>query len=704
MSNSLYITATESGSGKSAIALGVMEMLVRKLDRVGFFRPIINPDPLDARNADIQLMATQFNLTLPHEKMYGITQAEADQLIAQGKKGEIIEIIIEKYNEAQKHSDFILCEGTDFVSATAGVEFDINAFIIKNLSCPVLLVAKAFQKPLDEITRQIRLTLESLLEKGCHVVGTIINRVSSQAEKEIIRNLTEAGLLGDQLLYAVPDEPVLAKPTLSEVAQALNAKVLCGHDQMYRHARSFIVAAMQLRNMLPRITHGTLVITPGDRADIIVACLATLSSATMEKISGIILTGGLKPEKPIWELIQGFSGMVPVLSVEEDTFQTAILVEKIHSAIFPTDHRKITRVLALFEQHIDIERLGEKVITTQSTIVTPKMFEFEIIQKAKSRKKRIVLPEGSEDRILMAAETLVRREIVDLTLLGNKKKIQQKIANMGLRMGRIDILDPFTSPWLNLYADTYFELRKHKGITRENARDIVCDANFFGTLMVHHGHVDGMVSGSIHSTAATIKPALEIIRARHPSTPVSSLFFMCLWDRVLAYGDCAINPDPDAGQLAEIAITSAETAAMFGIEPRIAMLSYSTGSSGKGKDVEKVREATALVRKKRPDLLVEGPIQYDAAIEPDVAKTKLPDSLVAGRATVFIFPDLNTGNNTYKAVQRSSGAVAIGPVLQGLNKPVNDLSRGCLVADIVNTVAITAVQAQEGFNSSGSIK
>ncbi|MBU3953861.1 MAG: phosphate acetyltransferase [Proteobacteria bacterium] len=694
MSNGLYITATESGSGKSAIALGVMEMLFRKLDCVGFFRPIINPDSQKPRDPDILLMATQFNLNLPYEKMYGITQAEADRLIALGKKGEIIERIIEKYNDAQRHCAFILCEGTDFVSATTSVEFDINASIIKNLSCPVLLVANAYQKPMEEVSRLISLTLESLVEKGCEIVGTIINRVTAPTEDDIILRIKAAGLVRNQLIYAIPDEAVLAKPTLAEVAKTLNAEILCGHKQMYRHARSFTVAAMQLRNMLPRITHGTLVITPGDRADIIVACLAALSSSSMEKISGIVLTGGLKPEKPIWDLIQGFSDMVPVLSVDADTFETAVLIEKIQSDISPSDERKIIRALALFEQHIDIERLGEKVITTKSTIVTPKMFEFKMIQRARAHRKRIVLPEGTENRILLAAETLLRREIVDITLLGDQKKIQQKIAQLGLRMPKVEIIDPLTSSFLDLYTATYFELRKHKGITLENARDLVCDVNFFGTMMVHHNHVDGMVSGSVHSTAATIKPAFEIIKAKQKSTPVSSLFFMCLWDRVLAYGDCAINPDPDARELSEIAITSAETAAMFGIEPRIAMLSYSTGSSGKGKDVDKVREATALVRKNRPDLLVEGPIQYDAAIEPNVAKTKLPGSPVAGKATVFIFPDLNTGNNTYKAVQRSSGAVAIGPVLQGLNKPVNDLSRGCLVADIVNTVAITAVQAQ----------
>lgn len=694
MSNGLYITATESGSGKSAIALGVMEMLFRKLDCVGFFRPIINPDAKTPQDPDILLMATQFNLTLPYEKMYGITQAEAERLMALGKKGEIIERIIEKYTDAQRHCNFILCEGTDFVSSTASIEVDINASIIKNLSCPVLLVANAFQKPLEDVSRLISLTLESLVEKGCKIVGTIINRVTASTEDDIIHRIKAAGLVRNQLIYAMPDEAVLAKPTLSEVAKTLNADILCGHKQMYRHARSFTVAAMQLRNLLPRITHGTLIITPGDRADIIVACLATLSSTSMEKISGIILTGGLVPEKPIWELIHGFSGMVPVLSVDTDTFQTTVQVEKIQSNISPNDDRKITRALALFEQHIDIEKLAKKVITTKSTIVTPKMFEFKVIQRARSHRKRIVLPEGSEERILRAAEALLRREIVDITLLGDEQKIQKKIAKMGLRMGEVEIIAPLNAPNLDLYTNTYYELRKHKGITRENARDLVCDVNFFGTMMVHHDHVDGMVSGAVHSTAATIKPAFEIIKAKEKSTPVSSLFFMCLWDRVIAYGDCAINPDPNARELAEIAITSAETATMFGIPPRIAMLSYSTGSSGKGKDVDKVREATARVREKRPDLLVEGPIQYDAAIEPNVAKTKLPDSQVAGKATVFIFPDLNTGNNTYKAVQRSSGAVAIGPVLQGLNKPVNDLSRGCLVEDIVNTVAITAVQAQ----------
>ncbi|MCG8566982.1 MAG: phosphate acetyltransferase [Desulfobacterales bacterium] len=694
MSNCLYITATESGSGKSAIALGVMEMLFRKTDRVGFFRPIVQDHGPDAsEDADIRLMRSHFNLDIPLEYTYGMKQSEVDHLLALGKKGEIIEQILVKYNEAKKYSEFLLCEGTDFQSATAGAEFDINTMIIQNLSCPVLLVASAHQKSVEEVTLLTNLTLESLTSKGCDVIATIINRAHRADGEQIVEILKQSNFAKDQLLFTVPDEPVIGKPTVAEVAAALDADILYGEKQLYRHARSFTVAAMQLRNFLTRIEHGTLIITPGDRADIIVACLASISSASTENIAAIILTGGLKPEDPVWELIKGFSSMVPVLSVNADTFSTAVAVEKIQSDISPRDYRKITRALALFEQHIDIDRLGEKLIKTRSTIVTPKMFEFDLIQRARANKKHIVLPEGEEERILRAAEILLHREIVDLTLLGDEERIRAKITSLGLRINQVNIVDPMTSTHLDLYADTYFQLRKHKGLKEVTARDMVCDPSYFGTLMVYHGHVDGMVSGAVHSTAATIKPAFEIIKTRPDASSVSSVFFMCLEDKVLVYGDCAVNPDPNAELLAQIATSSAETAKMFGIDPKVALLSYSTGTSGKGKDVEKVREATQLLKRRHPDLAVDGPIQYDAAVEPIVARTKLPDSDVAGVANVLVFPDLNTGNNTYKAVQRSSGALAVGPVLQGLNKPVNDLSRGCLVADIVNTVAITAVQA-----------
>jgi len=695
MSSGLYITATQAGAGKSAIALGVMEMLFRKLEHIGFFRPIITKDPEDAWDLDIELMSSQYNLDRPYATMYGVTQNEANQLLSHGKKDELLEKIIEKYNDAREKCRFILCEGTDFVSSTTGVEFDINATIIQNLNCPVLLVADAHNKSMEEAATLTSMTLDSLGSKGCHILGTIINRVRAADLSGIIDYFKKTGLFPDQLIYAVPEEEALANPTIAEVASALGAKVLIGSNQLYRHARGFTVAAMQLPNLLSRIDHGTLIITPGDRADVIVGCMAAQSSDSIANISGIILTGGLVPEGPVWELIKGLPDAVPVISVTENTFPTALAVEKIKGSISPYDDRKITRALALFEQHVDIERMMDKVITADATIMTPKMFEYELIRKARMFKKRIVLPEGNEDRILRAVETILRRGIADITLLGDEKKIRHTIRTLGLRMEGFEIINPGKSKLLKTYAEVYCELRKHKGMTIENARDRVADVNYFGTMMVHMGDVDGMVSGAVHSTAATIIPSFEIIKAKTPQTPVSGLFFMCLPHKVLAYGDCAINPDPNAEQLAEIAITSAETVKMFDIEPRIAMLSYSTGTSGKGKDVDKVREATRIVQQKRPDLLIEGPIQYDAAIEPDVAKTKMPDSPVAGRATVFIFPDLNTGNNTYKAVQRSSGAVAIGPTLQGLNKPVNDLSRGCLVTDIINTVAITAIQAAE---------
>lgn len=699
MSNSLYITATEARSGKSAISLGVMEMLLRKIERVGFFRPIISVDPgSDSEDNDINLISSRFELGAPYKTMYGYSRKEVRNLISLGKKEEILEGILKKYNQLKEKYDFVLCEGTDFASSTAAFEFDINGEISKNLGSPVLLVANARQKTMDDTIRSIELALESLREKGCHPIATIVNQTDPKDGKRIIKQLKKRDLIKNQLIYAVPYEESLGKPTVGEIANSLSAEVIYGHEQLNRHVYNFTVAAMQLRNFLTRIEHGSLIITPGDRADIIVACLSAVSSTSMENIAGILLTGGLKPEEPIWNLIKGFPRMVPILSVKENTFPTARIVDKIHATISPDDERKITRALAVFEKNVDVMQLGEKVITTQTSIVTPKMFEYELLQKARLNKQHIVLPEGEEERILRAAETLLRRDVVDITVLGNEQVIQEKIVQLGLRMNTVNIIDPLKSIVFDEYVQTYYDLRKHKGITMENARDIMSDVSFFGTMMVYRGHADGMVSGAVHSTAATVRPAFEIIKTKPGFSIVSSVFFMCLEDRVLVYGDCAVNPNPNAHQLAEIALSSAQTATTFGVDPIVAMLSYSTGQSGKGEDVERVREATKIAKEMAkeslPGLKIEGPIQYDAAVDPGVAKTKMPESDVAGKATVFIFPDLNTGNNTYKAVQRSAGAVAIGPVLQGLNHPVNDLSRGSTVPDIVNTVAITAIQAE----------
>ena len=696
MSNNLYITATEARSGKSTIALGIMEMLLRKIDSVGFFRPIILDS--DDQDDDINLISSHFDLKIPYDQMYGFTQTEAINLISQDKEAELFEGIIGKYNELREMCHFVLCEGTDFQSFTAAFEFDINAEISKNLSCPVLLVANAYKKTADDLVRSVELALDSLSAEGCKTIATIINKTEGKAEQAVIKSLIERGLTRNQLTYNIPYEESLGKPTVGEIAMILGAEVLYGKEHLDRHVYNFTVAAMHLQNFLTRIEYGSLIIVPGDRADVIVACLAAVSSTSMENISGILLTGGLKPEKPIRDLIKGFPSVVPILSVREDTFPTAANVNKIHSKISPDDIRKITLALGLFNKHVDVEQLGEKLITTRTEIITPKMFEYELLQKARTNRQHIVFPEGEEERILRAAEILLRREAVEITLLGNKEMIQAKTSQLGLRIAPAVIIEPSKSRFFDEYVQAYYDLRKHKGITKEYARDVMDDLTYFATMMVYKGQADGMVSGSVHTTASTIRPALEIIKTRPGFSIVSSVFFMCLKDRVIVYGDCAVNTDPDANQLAEIALSSAQTAKTFGIEPVVAMLSYSTGESGKGADIDKVREATRIAKEKArkffPGLKIEGPIQYDAAIDPSVARTKMPESDVAGKATTFIFPDLNTGNTTYKAVQRSSGAVAIGPVLQGLKRPVNDLSRGCTITDIVNTVAITAIQAQ----------
>lgn len=700
MSNNLLITSTEAQSGKTAVAIGVMEILLQKIKRVGFFRPIISVDPnTDQKDNDLELMAARFKLKTPYEDMYGLTATEAGQAIAANQKGRVADRILDKYDRLASQYDFILMEGTDFTFAAPSLERDYNAEIARLLGCPVLLVAKANGKSLETTYQNVELYIEAFQDKNCEVMAVVINRIHSGDREAIIGHFRDKDITREMLVQTIPYQRSLGNPTVREVATQLGAQVLYGHDQLNRHVHQSIVAAMQLRHFLKYIDHGTLVIVPGDRADVIVACLAAVSAETLPNISGMVFTGGLQPEEPVWQLIKGFRRMVPIISVQDDTFAAARRIDQIQSTITPGNERKITRALNLFERNVDQEALAEKVITAQTEIISPKMFEFGLIHKAKAQKRHIVLPEGEEGRILQAAEILLQRDVVELTLLGDPRRIESRIMQLGLLLDNINIINPQESDYLEDFVQTYYELRKHKGLTWENAQDTMVDVSFFGTMMVHKGLADGMVSGSIHTTRHTIRPAFEIIKTKPGVSIVSSAFFMCLEDRVLVYGDCAINPDPNASQLAEIAISSAKTALKFGLEPRVAMLSYSTGESGIGEDVNKVREATRIARglseKEFPGLKIEGPIQYDAAVDMAVAKTKMPDSDVAGKATVFIFPDLNTGNNTYKAVQRSAGAVAIGPVLQGLNRPVNDLSRGCQIPDIVNTVAITAIQAQE---------
>ena len=694
MANSLYIVAIEPGSGKSVVALGIMEMLSRQTRRLGYFRPVV-PTAKEPDN-NIRLIKARYHLDLDYEDMYSCAHGEARNLVAEGQIETLLKNIFNKYKTLESKCNFVLCEGTDFTGVGSAFEFEFNADLANNLGCPVLVVVNGRGKSPDETVDAMQVAQESFEDKGCTVVATIINRVDISGVAAVKDQIKKMGLEKEPI-YILPEEPSLGKPTVGEIAQNLNAQILQGEPKgLNREVSDFKVAAMHLPHFLGRVTDGDLIITPGDRADVILGSLATTVSETYPNIAGLLLTGGLTPESPVQRLITGFKkySPIPVITVDTDTYTTAMNTSVVRPALTPENDRKIAAALGIFESHVNTTQLEDRIQVVRSNRVTPIMFEYKLIERAKADRRHIVLPEGAEERILRASEILLRRGVADLTLLGNPDEIKNKIGTLGLNLNEIQIIDPLASEWRHDFAHTYYEMRKHKGISEKMAADTATEVNYFGTLMVYKNFADGMVSGAIHTTGETILPALQIVRTQPGFSVVSSVFFMCLADRVLVYGDCAVNPDPNAEQLAEIAISSAETAAIYGIEPRIAMCSYSTGESGKGAEVDKVRQASRIARERRPDLKIEGPIQYDAAVDAGVARTKMPDSEVAGKATVFIFPDLNTGNNLYKAVQRSANAVAIGPVLQGLKKPVNDLSRGCTIPDIVNTVAITAIQAQ----------
>ena len=524
----------------------------------------------------------------------------------------------------------------------------------------------------------------------------IVNRAVLETAHTLRAALKEELPRDSAMLSVIPAHTTLSSPTLKEVAEQLDAKILYGADYLERLAHRPLVIAMHLHNYLPRLTENALLITSGDRSDVILSALQAHQSQYYPQLAGILLSGGLKPPPAVARLLDGLPDMVPILAVQTDTYDTAARVSTLHSYITADNQAKIELSLELFEEFVDTAALEAQISSIQPRGMTPRMFTYNLVQQAKADKQHIVLPEGNDERILRAAEFLLGRDIVDLTLLGNPEEVHGLILQLGLEIDlyRVPVIRPYMSTEYQEYAETLLGLRKHKGMSRETAFDLMRDVSYYGTMMVYKGVADGMVSGAAHTTLHTIRPALQFIKTKPGFSVVSSVFFMCLDDQVLVYGDCAVNPNPTAEQLAEIAISSADTARTFGIEPRVAMLSYSSGESGMGEDVERVREATQLARARRPDLELDGPMQYDAAVDMGVAAKKMPDSEVAGRATVFIFPDLNTGNNTYKAVQRETGAIAIGPVLQGVKKPVNDLSRGCTVEDVINTVAITAVQAQ----------
>lgn len=685
----IYIAAPEGDTGKSTIALGILHRLASTVARVGVFRPIARAD--EDRDHIVDLLLAHATAKLPYERCIGVTYQQLHD-----DRDAAIDDIVERYHAVAAQCDAVVIVGSDYSDVASPAELGVNARIAVNLGAPVVLAVRAKDRTVAQVAHAVGVCLAELDAQHAHTAAVIANRCEATQLAAIVDALRRFA----PKAYAVPDDPLLVAPTVADLAAAVNGTLLSGDTALLsREATGVVVAGMTADHVLERLGEGVAVVTPGDRSDVVLAVASAHAAEGFPSLSCIILNGGFDLHRAVAALVAGLRLRLPIIATALGTFDTASAVGSARGRVTATSQRKVDTALQLIESHVDLADLLAQLAIPIPKVTTPQMFTYQLREQARSDRKRIVLPEGDDDRIVKSAGRVLQRGIAEVTILGDESQIRSRAAELGVDLDEATLYDPRTSDLCDQFAEQYAQLRAHKGVTVEQAREIIADVSYFGTMLVHNGLVDGMVSGASHTTAHTVRPALQIIGTAPGISTVSSVFLMCLPDQVLAYGDCAIIPDPTVDQLADIAISAAHTAAQFGIEPRVAMLSYSTGASGTGADVDKVRAATELVRGRAPRLLIEGPIQYDAAVEPSVAATKMRDSPVAGRATVLIFPDLNAGNNAYKAVQRSAGAIAIGPVLQGLAKPVNDLSRGALVDDIVNTVAITAIQAQGRHDS-----
>ncbi len=692
MNRSVYIITPSNQSGKSIISLGLMQMLQRTTPRVAFFKPVI--EDKEEKDNHIDAVLSHFKIPMEYEEAYAFSRSELNELRNQGRINYVYDEIIEKYKKLEEKFDFVLVEGSDFNEETSVFEVDFNASLATSLGMPALLVIKDNFDSVDELVEHVQLQLYSFLAKNIKIIGVFVSRCTkdiSAAETAL-----KARLPKELIVAIIPNSEELSHPTMKEIADELKAHVLFGGDKLDTVARNSIIGGMQLANYLNRISPDCVAVMPGDRSDLVIGTMLANMSPNYPRVAGLVLTGGFLPERSVVNLMDGTQTTLPVIAVSTGTFETASRIANIQPKIYAGNEYKIRLAIDIFESSVGTDALNEKINSVKSEAITPIMFQHNLVAKAKKAQTHIVLPESEDERILKAASRLAKDKIGYLTVLGKPEEVKQKVNDLGLYWDdeRIHIVDPLNSEKYEDYYTTLYELRKSKGMELASAADLMTDSSYYGTMMVYKGDADGMVSGAAHTTAHTIKPALQFVKTRQGFNTVSSVFFMLLPDRVVLYGDCAIVPNPTAEQLAEIAISSADSAKTFGIDtPRVAMLSYSSGTSGTGEEVEKVRSATTIVKERRPDILVEGPIQYDAAVDPVVGRSKMPGSEVAGQANVLIFPDLNTGNNTYKAVQRETGALAVGPMLQGLNKPINDLSRGATIDDIYNTVVITAIQS-----------
>ena len=702
MAESIYITSAEGHSGKSTVALGVLDALSHATPRVGVFRAIAR-STLE-RDYVLEMLLAHDGVDLDYDDCVGVTyddvRSDPDAALA---------IIVERYKAVEAQCDAVVIIGSDYTDVGSPAELGYNARIAANLGAPVLLVlsGRAGQgeqlgtspaRTPQEMGQITSLALTELSHARAGLLAVIANRADPELLEAVIASISTVLLAAGASpvpVWALPEDRFLIAPSVRGVMRSVDGRVVKGEEELLtREVLGVVVAGMSMVNVLPRLFESAIVVIPADRTEVLLATMLANASGTFPSLAGVVLNGPFPLPDSIDRLIDGLDSSLPIIATDMGTYETAVHIMNTRGRLAADSQRRYDSALAMFERHVDTAELTRLLGLARPSVVTPLMFEYGLIERSRADRRRIVLPEGDDDRVLRAAATVLARGIADLTILGEEIEVRSRAIELGIDIRAAEVLSPFDAVHVAKFAEEYARLRAHRGVTLVQAADTVTDVSYFGTLMVHLGLADGMVSGAAHTTAHTIRPAFEIIKTKPGVSVVSSVFLMALADRVLVYGDCAVIPDPTSEQLADIAISSAATATQFGIDPRIAMLSYSTGESGSGADVEKVRAATGFVRERAPQLLVEGPIQYDAAADVAVAAAKMPGSEVAGRATVFIFPDLNTGNNTYKAVQRSAGAVAIGPVLQGLNKPINDLSRGALVEDIVNTIAITAIQAQ----------
>ncbi len=709
--HSFYLAPTTSGTGLTSVCLGLVRALDQLGVRVAFFKPIAQIYGTDTGPGRSAKLIQQ---TVGLQSAPSIALAYAQNKVAHGEFDELMEEVIVNYQTSIRDADVVVVEGLvprpneDYIAR-------LNSRVASTLGSDIMIVSAKKHYSSAEWNERINITASIFGgPANPRLLGCVLNKVGAPPRgvqrvktddssddwqvtertlEHVKRKLPIFNNEEFRCLGIVHWNPSFISPRTIDIARHLHARIVNEGDINQRRVSAVTLCARTVPNMVYALKAGTFIVTSGDRDDILLAASQAVLSGV--PLAGILFTGDMLPDERVMNLCRGAMNTgLPVLVTELDSLATVRLLDSMSEEVPSED---VSRMLAVMDQvavSLDMQWLTERTELPRDVRMSPPAFRHFLVNRAQSIPKRVVLPEGTEVRTIEAAIICHERRIANCVLLGKPDEINSVADVNGLSIPEdLEIQDP--EDIRKDYIVPMVELRKHKGLSPIQAEAMLEDSVVLGTMMLAQNEVDGLVSGAVHTTASTIRPALQLIKTQTDCSLVSSIFFMLMPDQVLVYGDCAVNPTPDAQQLAEIAIQSADSAVAFGIEPRVAMISYSTGVSGAGSDVEKVREATEIAKGRRPDLIIDGPLQYDAAAIASVARSKAPDSPVAGNATVFVFPDLNTGNTTYKAVQRSANVVSVGPVLQGLRKPVNDLSRGALVDDIVYTIALTAIQAQQ---------